>query len=251
MTPLARGVGQKWFFGHNFESIQLFFVLFLRLFCVIYTQVSWKRNFEINHSKLEKMKIFFYSQLWFFQILSSTKLAYKFRKTNAKNRTKKSCISMLFYVYFYIRKGTLTCNPRFHEKKLKRKKKHQKPRKLKKWTNWLKVDFGIWTAPRQDSSTVYLPLCHPRHNNDRRFCRRIICTFATHSRSWPTHRLFRYQAYIIKMFWKPWWFFSALGFLSCANPEKREINYKNRMEYTGNWENLPFTFFYIFLMAGS
>jgi hypothetical protein len=26
---------------------------------------------------------------------------------------------MLFYVYFHIRKGTLTCNPGFHEEKLK------------------------------------------------------------------------------------------------------------------------------------
>jgi hypothetical protein len=31
MAPLARGVGQIWFFGHNFESIQLFFVLFFAL----------------------------------------------------------------------------------------------------------------------------------------------------------------------------------------------------------------------------
>jgi hypothetical protein len=39
-------------------------------------------------------------------------------------------------------------------RKLKRKKKHQKPRKLEKWTNWVKVDFGIWTAPHQDSPTA-------------------------------------------------------------------------------------------------
>jgi hypothetical protein len=31
MAPLARGVGQKWFFGHNFKSTQLFFVLFFAL----------------------------------------------------------------------------------------------------------------------------------------------------------------------------------------------------------------------------
>jgi hypothetical protein len=30
---------------------------------------------------------------------------------------------------------------------LKRKKIHQKPRKFKKWKNWLKLVFGIWTAP--------------------------------------------------------------------------------------------------------
>jgi hypothetical protein len=30
LASLAQAVGQKWFFGHNFESIQLFFVLFLR-----------------------------------------------------------------------------------------------------------------------------------------------------------------------------------------------------------------------------
>jgi hypothetical protein len=38
--------------------------------------------------------------------------------------------------------------------KLKRKKEHQKPRKLEKLTNWVKVDFGIWTAPHQDSPTA-------------------------------------------------------------------------------------------------
>jgi hypothetical protein len=29
MAPLAQGVGQKWFFYHNFKSIQLFLNLFL------------------------------------------------------------------------------------------------------------------------------------------------------------------------------------------------------------------------------
>jgi hypothetical protein len=31
MALLARKVGQKWFFGHNFKGIQLFFVLFFAL----------------------------------------------------------------------------------------------------------------------------------------------------------------------------------------------------------------------------
>jgi hypothetical protein len=31
MAPLAKGVGQKWFFYHNFKSIQLFFNLFFAL----------------------------------------------------------------------------------------------------------------------------------------------------------------------------------------------------------------------------
>jgi hypothetical protein len=49
MAPLARGVGQKWFFGHNFESIQLFFVLFfalvLRNFYACFVEESiWKKS---------------------------------------------------------------------------------------------------------------------------------------------------------------------------------------------------------------
>jgi hypothetical protein len=31
MAPLAQGVGQNWFFYHNFKSIQLFFNLFFAL----------------------------------------------------------------------------------------------------------------------------------------------------------------------------------------------------------------------------
>jgi hypothetical protein len=49
MAPLARGVGQKWFFGHNFENIQLFFVLFfvlvLRNFYASFVEESiWKKS---------------------------------------------------------------------------------------------------------------------------------------------------------------------------------------------------------------
>jgi hypothetical protein len=39
MAPLAQGVGQNWFFYHNFNSIQLFFNLFFAL--DLHYQYAW------------------------------------------------------------------------------------------------------------------------------------------------------------------------------------------------------------------
>jgi hypothetical protein len=45
MAPLAQGVGQDWFFYHDFKSIQLFSICFLRSICIINTYVLWKKSF--------------------------------------------------------------------------------------------------------------------------------------------------------------------------------------------------------------
>jgi hypothetical protein len=58
---------------------------------------------------------------------------------------------------------------KLNEENLKRKKKHQQPRKLEKWKNWVKVYFGTSGLTNKSSESIYLPLCHPGHNNNRRF----------------------------------------------------------------------------------